>query len=184
MQQKVTSKIDVFGKVGAPEASLRVGDWSVPAMIGRSGLVAPNDQKKEGDGTTPTGSFRLRTLYYRADRLGRPRTLLPSIATESDMLWCDDPGHALYNRPVRAPFSASHEKLWLERRVYDLVVVLDYNMIRPVPGAGSAIFFHLTDDDAVPGPTEGCVAIKPAEMLALLPSLSAATVMTISEAQS
>ncbi|MEM6650798.1 MAG: L,D-transpeptidase family protein, partial [Pseudomonadota bacterium] len=152
---------------------------ALEARIGKNGVT---DQKREGDSKTPLGSFALRQLYYRPDRLFKPQTPLPTIALRPDDLWCDDPDHPLYNRPVSAPFTASHEKMWREDRCYDLCIVLDYNLVQPHPQKGSAIFFHLTTDDHRPGPTEGCVAISLNDMLMILPTLHLGTVMTISTA--
>ena len=131
--------------------------------LGRSGR---RRDKVEGDGATPVGCFALKTVYYRADRLAVQATRLPLIAIEPQMGWCDDPSHADYNRPVRLPHPASCETLWRDDGVYDVVVVLGHNDDPPVPGLGSAIFLHV----ARPGfePTEGCVALPLADLLAVL----------------
>jgi L,D-peptidoglycan transpeptidase YkuD (ErfK/YbiS/YcfS/YnhG family) len=84
----------------------------------------------------------------------------------ADMLWCDAPGHALYNRPARSPLAASHERMMREDHLYDICLVMDWNVVSRRQGRGSAIFFHL----ARPGlaPTEGCIAIRLADMRRLL----------------
>lgn len=135
--------------------------------LGRSGIAR---QKIEGDGATPAGNFPLRRIYYRADRLPRPDTRLPVAAIAPDDAWCDDPENAAYNRPVKLPYPARHERLWREDGLYDLVVVIGYNDDPAIPGAGSAIFIHI----AKPGfaPTEGCVALAPADLLEILRFLS------------
>ena len=131
--------------------------------IGRGGIRA---DKREGDGATPAGRFLFRRLLYRADRVGRPATLLPAAAIDRRDGWCDDPGDALYNRPVRLPYAARHETLWREDGLYDLIVVLGHNDDPVRPGRGSAVFLHV----AAPGwtPTEGCVALANDELLRLL----------------
>ncbi|MFV3074000.1 L,D-transpeptidase family protein [Niveispirillum fermenti] len=131
--------------------------------LGRGGI---RQDKREGDGATPVGAFALRRVLYRADRQARPRTGLPVSTIGPDDGWCDDPAHPDYNRPVTLPFAASHERMWMERGVYDIVVVLGHNDDPPVPGLGSAVFLHLTGPDY--GPTAGCVAVQPDDMLALL----------------
>lgn len=166
---------------GAAEAMLRLDEHAFPARIGRDGLVAAGVRKEEGDHRTPQGTFALRQVLYRPDRRAKPRTGLPVIAIGPDDLWCDDPDHVLYNRPVRAPFRAGTERLWRADRAYDVVVVLDANLVRPEPGAGSAIFFHLTKDDAAPGFTEGCVAVAPDAMEKILSALAPGATMTINE---
>jgi len=143
---------------------LRHASLLVPCALGRGGVRA---DKREGDGATPQGTFRLRRLWYRADRLDAPATnALPIRAINRDDGWCDDPGSAEYNRPVRLPHPARHERLWREDALYDLVVELGYNDGPIVPGAGSAIFLHVARPDY--GPTEGCVAINRADLLRLL----------------
>jgi L,D-peptidoglycan transpeptidase YkuD (ErfK/YbiS/YcfS/YnhG family) len=72
--------------------------------------------------------------------------------------WCDDPGDpANYNRPVTKPYAGSHEDLWREEGVYDLIVVLGFNDDPPVAGGGSAIFLHIARAGFTP--TSGCVAV-------------------------
>ena len=63
--------------------------------------------KREGDGASPAGRFRLLGAFYRADRLPRPRTRLPVRALRPTDGWCDDPGDRRYSRPVRLPYGAS-----------------------------------------------------------------------------
>lgn len=148
----------------------------VPCTFGRTGICT---DKREGDGASPIGRYRLRTCYWRADRCHRPVTGLPTIPIRRDLGWCDDPKHPLYNRPVRLPLPARHERMWRDDRAYDLVVVLDQNIDPAVPGRGSAVFWHLTKRDVDPTPTEGCVAIAPDAMTAFLVSCDPATVFEI-----
>lgn len=133
--------------------------------IGRSGMVAA-DEKREGDGASPIGSWPMRHLLYRPDREARPRTGLCAYPLRPQDGWCDDPAHPLYNRPVARPFAASHEALWRDDEVYDLIVVLGHNDDPVEPGRGSAIFLHLARPDYAP--TEGCIALAREDMLAVL----------------
>lgn len=123
-------------------------------------------EKTEGDGGTPVGMFPLRRVLYRPDRLDAPATGLPVEAIKPDQGWCDDPAHPDYNRPVSLPFAASHEKLWRDDGVYDVIVILGHNDDPPVPGKGSAIFMHVARPDY--GPTEGCVALALEDLLDVL----------------
>lgn len=134
-----------------------------PCQIGRGGIRA---DKREGDGGTPVGCFALRRVYYRPDRLPAPVTGLPVTAMAPDDGWCDDPAHPGYNRPVRLPFAASHEAMWREDGVYDVVVVLGHNDDPPRPGLGSAVFLHVSRPDG--GPTAGCVALTLPDLLTIL----------------
>ena len=144
---------------------MRLGGQEVPFGFGRAGVVEAA-QGQEGDAKTPLGTYPLRFGLYRADRLARPRTALTMHVLEPDDLWCDDPGHPAYNRWVRAPFEASHERLWREDGAYDVVLVMGHNDSPPVPGLGSAVFLHIRQPDH--RPTLGCLALAPGDMLALL----------------
>ncbi|HLW27383.1 MAG TPA: L,D-transpeptidase family protein [Kiloniellales bacterium] len=128
-----------------------------PCAIGRGGIRSAED-KREGDGATPLGRWPLRSLLYRPDRGAPPRTALPTTPISPEDGWCDDPASDAYNRPVRLPFAPSHEKMWREDGLYDLVVVLSHNDSPPRPGMGSAIFLHCASEDLKP--TEGCVALR------------------------
>ena len=144
--------------------------------IGKGGVVAAA-MKREGDGASPAGRWRLKQLFYRADRIARPETKLRSIPLKPQDGWCDAVGHCLYNRPVTRPFAASHERLWREDGVYDLIVELAHNDAPIVPGLGSAIFFHLAHPDY--RPTEGCVAIAQSDMLEVLKRVDSTTHLAI-----
>jgi len=115
--------------------------------------------KREGDGATPRGTFALENVKYRRDRSGRPpRTALPVAATRPDDGWCDAIADRNYNRPVSHPYPASAERLWRSDRLYDLLLVVDYNRRPRRRGAGSAIFMHVAG--AGLAPTEGCIALS------------------------
>lgn len=144
--------------------------------LGKGGIVR---DKREGDGCTPVGTFPLRRVLYRPDRLQTPRTGLPVQALAPDDGWCDDPADPAYNRPVALPYPASHEKLWRADAVYDVIVILGHNDAPPVPGRGSAIFMHV----ARPGftGTEGCVALALDDLLAVLAEAGPGSTVTIPE---
>lgn len=149
-------------------------DKTIPCCMGRSGLT---DNKKEGDGATPIGSFRLLYGFHRQDRITLPQSKLSFTNIEKDDGWCDAPEHENYNALVKLPFDASHEVMMRDDRLYDVCIVLDYNIKPAVSGLGSAIFFHQTSPELKP--TEGCVAIDPEHMQELLPLLSDQTIMII-----
>ncbi|MCQ0990078.1 L,D-transpeptidase family protein [Jiella marina] len=136
--------------------------------LGRSGTSCV---KREGDGATPVGHMAILEMWYRRGRLPRPKSpLVPRPVQAGRDGWCDAPRHPAYNRHVALPFPASAESLAREDRLYDVIVVLDWNYRTRVRGRGSAIFLHV----AKPGypPTEGCVAVSPADMRRLAPYLS------------
>lgn len=157
------------------QGRLLAGDLDMRCAFGRSGLTTT---KREGDGASPIGKWPLRQLYYRPDRPAPPSTLLPAQQIAADDGWCDAPDHERYNQPVKLPFDASHEILWRNDQLYDLMIPLGYNDEDIVPGQGSAIFFHLARENYEP--TEGCVAIAEDHMRQLLPLLSPKTVLEIS----
>ena len=131
-----------------------------PCTIGRGGV---RQDKREGDGATPAGVHRIVGMLWRPDRTARPAPW--AVPIRPGDLWCDDPSHADYNHKVRAPFAASAERLRRADRLYDLVILTDWNWPGAVPGRGSAIFMHRW---RAPGrPTEGCVALRPDRLRAL-----------------
>lgn len=154
---------------------LNAGSRTMKCTLGPTGIV---QRKSEGDHATPAGIWPLRCVLYRADRLRRPRTLLPVYPIGCHDGWCDDPSDRFYNRPVTLPYPASTETLRRDDHVYDVLVVLGHNDAPVRPGRGSCIFFHLMNTSM--GPTEGCVAITLRDMKALLPVCGPRTSMVIS----
>lgn len=143
--------------------SLIIHGRSIPVALGRSGIRA---DKREGDGATPLGIWHPREVRYRADHGSRPLTRLPVRRTQPGDGWCDDPVDGRYNQPVRLPFAPSHERMWRDDALYDLVVVLDHNSRPRQARRGSAVFLHLARDGFLP--TEGCIAFRRADLRRLL----------------
>jgi L,D-peptidoglycan transpeptidase YkuD (ErfK/YbiS/YcfS/YnhG family) len=159
---------------------LAFGTLAIPCAIGKHGAIAES-AKREGDGKTPLGAYKLRKVYARPDRVAAFATGLPITWLTPQHGWCDDAAHPLYNREVTLPFAASHEQLWREDGLYDLIVTLSHNEAPVVPGLGSAIFLHCCkyDDTGRMKPTLGCVAIPKSELLTLLPQLAPRTSIEI-----
>ncbi len=151
------------------------GGHRTHAALGRGGVTR---DKREGDGATPAGTFALRNLLYRADRLAKPRTMLTCTVIAEGSGWSDDPADPNYNRPVSLPHGFGHERLWRDDGVYDLIVPLGYNDAPPVPGLGSAIFLHVSRPDYAP--TEGCIALTLPDLTALLVGCGRETRLAIS----
>lgn len=118
---------------------------------------------------TPEGRWAIRHVFFRPDRGRRPKTALPVSALQPDFGWCDAPGDPNYNRLVRLPYAASHERLWRDDRLYDLIMVLGFNDHPRAQGRGSAIFVHLAREGY--SPTEGCIALSRPDMIKLLGAL-------------
>lgn len=142
---------------------LMAGPLAIPVALGRGGIKA---NKREGDGGTPRGRFRLKRLWWRGDRLSRPRTQLPVRCIRTDDGWCENPRDRHYNQPVRLAADYQGDRLWRDDRLYDLIVEIDHNTRPRVAGRGSAVFVHV----ARPGftPTAGCVALKADALLRLV----------------
>lgn len=172
---KAASVITVRSAPGDRSRALVVlGSIVVPAAIGRSGRTV---RKREGDGATPIAAMKLVGGFVRSERMRLPATSLPMRRIRADMLWCDQPENANYNRLVRAPFRPSHENLSRSDGQYDICLVLDWNMSMRRRNAGSAIFFHLIR----PGytPTAGCIAVSPSAMCRLLVHLRKGSVVRV-----
>ena len=146
-----------------PNGVFTFRDLRLRAALGRGGVRA---HKQEGDGATPAGLLPLRRALYRADRVARPRTVVPAMPLAPHDGWCDDPAHADYNRPVRLPHDGRHEALWRSDAVYDLIGVLGWNDAPVARGMGSAIFLHVARPDFAP--TEGCIALAMLDLRHLL----------------
>tara|TARA_S200000501_G_scaffold191120_1_gene179959 strand:+ start:1476 stop:1970 length:495 start_codon:yes stop_codon:yes gene_type:complete len=123
--------------------------------LGINGLT---DNKKEGDLSTPSGTFRFNKVYYRADKLGKMNFKINSSVIQTNDGWCDDQESEFYNRFIQFPFSDSAEHLYRDDDVYDIICVLDYNTSPIIYGRGSAIFLHVAKPNFVG--TEGCIAIE------------------------
>ena len=152
------------------QAWLVAGPRAIRAALGRAGIKAG---KREGDGATPAGEFRPVRLWWRADRLPRPRTLLPVRRIAPHDAWCEDPGDRRYNRPFRRSANEPGDRLRRADGLYDLIVEIDHNTRPRVAGHGSAVFIHV----ARPGfaPTAGCVALSRSDLRWLVNRLSRKT---------
>ena len=138
--------------------------------IGRGGIRI---DKSEGDGCTPTGRFPLRKVLYRPDRMNKPETQLIVHALQPNDAWCDDPSDKAYNQLVKLPFPASHEKLWRNSHIYNLIIVMGHNDNPVIPKKGSAIFMHIAKPAYAP--TEGCIVLQLKDLLKILQTCEAAT---------
>lgn len=155
---------------------LLVGGKRFDCTLGRSGVCLPED-KTEGDGKTPIGTYPLRQLIYRADRVPRPKTDLPLEYLTPDTGWCEDPSHPDYNTRIKLPHDSEHDKMTRDDNLYDLTVVIGYNDDPPVPGKGSAIFMHIARPAFTP--TAGCIGLKQEDLLAVLGFCDYSTHITI-----
>ena len=149
---------------------LTAGSARIAVTLGRSGIRA---NKREGDGGTPAGTFSPLRLWWRADRLPRPRTRLPLRPIRPRDAWCEDPADRRYNRHFVMPPGAAGDRLWRGDRLYDLIVEIDHNARPRIAGRGSAVFLHVARPDR--GPTAGCVAAEAGALLRFLARLGPKT---------
>lgn len=149
-------------------------DFKFKCSIGKSGFTK---SKKEGDKKTPIGIFNLGNLYFRKDKLAKPKTKLKTIKIKRNMGWCDDPNSSKYNKLIKIKNKLKHEKMFRHDSNYDLLIPIEYNTIKPKKNKGSAIFLHLTKNYKK---TLGCVAIKKKDMLILIKLINKKTKIRIS----
>ena len=143
--------------------------------LGRGGV---GGKTGEGDGVTPVGQYPLRSVMIRSDRVAMPQTALPVSMIMKNDGWCDDPASPDYNKRVALPHAASHEELWRDDRLYDVIVEVGYNDDPVEAGRGSAIFMHTSRPDYMP--TEGCIALELNDLLELLKPCNGDTLLVIS----
>jgi L,D-peptidoglycan transpeptidase YkuD (ErfK/YbiS/YcfS/YnhG family) len=146
----------------------------VKCAIGKKGIGI---KKKEGDLITPTGQFKIKYILYRKERV-KISTKLKKIIVKKNMGWCDDPKSSDYNKLVKLPFAYSHEKLFRKDNIYDIILVLNYNMSPVKKNKGSAIFIHIAKKDFKK--TEGCVAIRKSSLIKLVKEMNSNTKVKIS----
>ena len=157
--------------------TLNFNDKQYRCALGKGGILM---DKREGDGATPIGCFPIRKVFYRPDKFKNPpETFFPIQALTQDDGWSDDVNLPQYNQPVKLPYHGSHEKLWREDHLYDIIVILGYNDDPPIAGKGSAIFMHVAREEYTP--TAGCIALSRKDLLEILRTADAATQVCVQE---
>ena len=163
-------------------ASATAPAWAVPRRSSRAALRAGARR----DQRTPSGkaitrhrreSFGFSLAFFGRIESRGPHGLCRCGRSGQSDGWCDDPGARPTTGSVSLPCRGCHEKLWRADRLYDLVIVLDYNIRPRRKNRGSAIFLHCARPDFAP--TEGCVALRPDDLRKLLPRLAKKVGLTI-----
>jgi L,D-peptidoglycan transpeptidase YkuD (ErfK/YbiS/YcfS/YnhG family) len=149
-------------------------DLKFRCCIGKSGIKS---KIKEGDNITPKGIFKLLKLYYRADKIRKIETPLKKIKIKKNLGWCDDPKSKNYNKEIKIPNKFSYEKLYRRDNIYDLIIVLSYNIKPIIKNKGSAIFIHIAKRGYLP--TEGCIALKKNHLIKILNEIKSNTLIKI-----
>ena len=155
--------------------TLLFDDFKFKCSVGKKGF---SKNKKEGDYTTPKGTFKLGNIYYRADRIQKPQSKLKLIKIKKEMGWCDDPKSKFYNKlvKIRKKSKFKYEKLFRKDYKYDLLILIKYNYEKIIKHKGSAIFLHLTKNHSN---TKGCIALQKKDFLILLKVINKKTKIKI-----
>ena len=141
-------------------------NYKAKCSIGKRGI---GKKRKEGDLITPKGIYKIKYILYRKDRVKRIETKLKKIVIKKNMGWCNDAQSKQYNKLIKLPSIYSHEKLYKKENVYDIILVLNYNMKPIIKNKGSAIFVHVSKKNYEK--TEGCVALKKIHLIKVLKGL-------------
>ena len=153
---------------------LRYKNLRFRCALGKAGIKRKG---KEGDNITPKGIFKIIKIYYRPDKIKDIETPIKKIKIKKNMGWCDDPNSIDYNKQIELPNKFSHEKLYRNDNLYDLILVLNYNTNRIVKNKGSAIFLHITNGSYKK--TKGCIALKKDDLIQLVSKISENTKIKI-----
>ena len=149
-------------------------NYKAKCAVGKRGI---GFKKKEGDLITPKGQFKIKCILYRKDRV-KIQTHIKNAAITKNMGWCNDPKSKKYNRLIKLPFKYSHERLYKKENIYDIILVLSYNMDPVKKNKGSAIFIHVAKNNFKK--TEGCVAIRKKDLLKIIQQIKPKTKVKIS----
>jgi L,D-peptidoglycan transpeptidase YkuD (ErfK/YbiS/YcfS/YnhG family) len=137
--------------------------YKFKCALGQKGI---KNKVREGDYITPKGNFKLTKVYYRADRIKNLKTNLKKIKINNNTAWCDDTKSKFYNKEIRLPSNFSYENFYRRDKIYDLIIVINYNINPTIKKKGSAIFIHIAKKEYTP--TRGCIALKKEHLLLLL----------------
>ena len=153
---------------------LKYKNLKFKCALGKAGI---GNKKTEGDNITPIGIFRIVKIYYRKDRIKKITSNFRPIEISKDMCWCDDPKSKKYNQLIKLPTKYNNEKLFKKNNIYDLIIVLNYNMKPVIKNKGSAIFIHVAKKNYKK--TAGCIALKKVHLLKLVKEIKKNTKVVI-----
>jgi L,D-peptidoglycan transpeptidase YkuD (ErfK/YbiS/YcfS/YnhG family) len=142
--------------------------------LGKAGI---KKKKIEGDNITPKGNYKIVDIYYRKDRVKKIFSKFKLIKIKKNMGWCDDPKSKKYNQLISLPSKNTHEKFYRKDDIYDLIIVLNYNVNPVIKNKGSAIFIHVAKKKYKR--TAGCVALKKTHLIELIKIISKRTKISI-----
>ena len=149
-------------------------NYKLRCAIGKRGI---SSRKLEGDKKTPKGEFKLKYILYRKDRIFDLKTKLKKIIIKKKMGWCDDPRSRNYNKIINYPSKYSYEKLWRKDNIYDVIIVIDYNLNPVIKNKGSAIFLHIAKRKYQT--TNGCIALNKSNIKLIACKINKKTILKI-----
>ena len=153
---------------------LKYKNFKFKCALGKRGI---GKKKREGDKITPIGTYKIFKIYYRKDRLKKINSKIKLHKINKNFAWCDDPISEKYNQLIKLPTEYGYEKLYRRDNIYDLILVLNYNMKPVVKNKGSAIFIHVSKNSYKK--TKGCIALKKKHLLELIPLIKKNTKIKI-----
>ena len=153
---------------------LNFNNYKAKCVVGKRGI---GYKKKEGDLITPKGEYKIKYILYRKDRIKKIQSKIKKIEIKKNMGWCDDPKSKNYNKLVKLPSKFNYEKLYKKNNIYDIILVLNYNMKPIIKNKGSAIFIHVATKDY--RKTEGCIALKKRDLLEIIKKIKKNTKVKI-----
>jgi D-alanyl-D-alanine dipeptidase len=147
------------------------GNWKkigspIEVILGVNGMT---NQKREGDGKSPAGTFFLGTAFGHPDNACYAKKI-PFLEITEDLECVDDPNSCYYNQFINKSTQNrdwnSSEKMQKIGKSYELGLVIKYNMDPVQPALGSAIFFHVWKDNETP--TAGCTAMALEDLIEVI----------------
>ncbi len=142
---------------------LKYKDLKFKCALGKAGV---GKKRAEGDNITPKGTYKIIQIYYRKDRIKKISSKFKLIKINKNMGWCNDPRSKKYNQLIKLPSKYTYERLFRKDNLYDLILVLNYNINPIIKNKGSAIFIHITKNKYKK--TADCVALKKSNLLKLI----------------
>jgi L,D-peptidoglycan transpeptidase YkuD (ErfK/YbiS/YcfS/YnhG family) len=153
---------------------LKYKDLKLKCAFGRGGI---KKKKIEGDNITPKGIYKILNIYYRSDRIKKISSKFQILKIKKNMGWCDDPKSKKYNQLIKIPYKYHYEKLYRKDNIYDLILVLNYNIKPIVKNRGSAIFIHIAKKNYEK--TAGCIVLKKKNLIKLIEKINKKTKIII-----
>ena len=148
------AKVLLYDKIGKKWKKV----LACPGYVGSNGI----GKTREGDATTPTGTFNLTSGF---GILPDPGAKMPYLQVDSSHYWCGD--ELYYNKLIditHNPHDCRGEHLIDYAPSYNYGMFLDHNKKCIYP-KGSAIFLHCSGGYTYTG---GCIAVSEPDMIKIL----------------